>query len=256
MINPTSRPTTFDNFSSSNKWPVTKITFRSGRMAQNSLTSLVPASLPIEKSQSIARISSAWRLKRSRAACVVSAHKTLIWKKASPTSAIKAAIAGSSSTINTASSGPFMLSLRIRTCLNSDPVRIFKSSAVALSLTRFAGGEFPDEGRWALKFWLCGLCCGQGAEFMDKYNVAELKPEDVIWETKAFAIEGMTCDNCVKHVTRALRGVNGVKSVEVDRQNARAVVTYDTTKTDMPALFEALKKSGYHGRPFADGDTA
>ena len=87
---------------------------------------------------------------------------------------------------------------------------------------------------------------------MDKYNVAELKPEDVIWETKAIAIEGMTCDNCVKHVTKALRGVNGVKSVEVDRENARATVTYDTTKTDIPALDDALKKSGYRGRPFAD----
>lgn len=87
---------------------------------------------------------------------------------------------------------------------------------------------------------------------MDKYNVAELSPEDVIWETKVIAIEGMTCDNCVKHVTRALQGVNGVKGVEVDRPNARATVTYDNTKTDMPALFDALKKSGYHARPFAD----
>src|ERR1041385_6746181 len=131
------------------------------------------------------------------------------------------------------------------------PVRIFKSARGALSLTRFAGGEFPDEGRRALKFWLCGLCCGQGAEFMDKYNVAELKPEDVIWETKVIAIEGMTCDNCVKHVTKALRGVNGVKSVEVDRENARAIVTYDTTKTDIPPLDDALKKGGYRARPFA-----
>jgi copper chaperone CopZ len=87
---------------------------------------------------------------------------------------------------------------------------------------------------------------------MDKHNLATLSPEEVIWETKALAIEGMTCDNCVKHVERALRGVNGVKSVHVDRENARAEVTYDTTKTDMPALDDALKKSGYRARPFAD----
>jgi copper chaperone CopZ len=87
---------------------------------------------------------------------------------------------------------------------------------------------------------------------MDKYNLDTLSPEDVIWETKTIAIEGMTCDNCVKHVTRALRGVNGVKSVDVDRENARATVTYDTTKTDIPALDDALKKSGYHARAFAD----
>jgi copper chaperone CopZ len=87
---------------------------------------------------------------------------------------------------------------------------------------------------------------------MDKYNLATLSAEDVIWETKAIAIEGMTCDNCMKRVTRAIEGVNGVKSVEVDRASARATVTYDTTKTDMPAIYDALKKSGYHARPFAD----
>jgi copper chaperone CopZ len=87
---------------------------------------------------------------------------------------------------------------------------------------------------------------------MEKYNLATLSPEDVIWETKTIAIEGMTCDNCVKHVTRALQGVSGVKEVSVNRENARATVTYDTTKTDMPALDDALKKSGYRARPFAD----
>ena len=87
---------------------------------------------------------------------------------------------------------------------------------------------------------------------MDKNNLATLSPEDVIWESKTIAIEGMTCDNCVKHVTRALERVNGVKEVRVDRENARADVTYDTTKTDMPALYDALKKSGYKARPFAD----
>jgi copper chaperone CopZ len=89
---------------------------------------------------------------------------------------------------------------------------------------------------------------------MDKHNLATLSPEDVIWETKSFAIEGMTCDNCVKHVTRALRGVSGVKSVEVDRGAARATVTFDTTKTDVPAMFAALKRSGYEARDLADGD--
>jgi copper ion binding protein len=87
---------------------------------------------------------------------------------------------------------------------------------------------------------------------MQKYNIAEINPEEVIWETRTLAIEGMTCDNCVKHVEKALRSVNGVKSVEVDRENARANVTFDTTKTDMPALDDALKKSGYRARPFAD----
>jgi copper ion binding protein len=87
---------------------------------------------------------------------------------------------------------------------------------------------------------------------MQKYNVADIDPNEVIWETQTLAIEGMTCDNCVKKVEKALRGVSGVKSVEVDRENARANITFDTTKTDMPALGDALKASGYRARPFAD----
>jgi copper chaperone CopZ len=89
---------------------------------------------------------------------------------------------------------------------------------------------------------------------MDKHNLSTMNSEDVLWETQTIAIEGMTCDNCVRHVTKALRGVSGVKSVEVDRASARAYVTFDTTKTHMPALIDALQQGGYHARPWADGD--
>ena len=56
---------------------------------------------------------------------------------------------------------------------------------------------------------------------------------------------GMTCDNCVKTLTKALKRVNGVKDVNVDRQSARAEVTFDTTKTDIAAIHEAILRSGY-----------
>ena len=38
-----------------------------------------------------------------------------------------------------------------------------------------------------------------------------------LWETRVLGIEGMTCDNCVKTLTKALKRVNGVKDVGVDR---------------------------------------
>lgn len=89
---------------------------------------------------------------------------------------------------------------------------------------------------------------------MQKYNVADLPTEDVIWETRTFAIEGMTCDHCVQKVEKILRSVSGVKSFEVSQQDARANVTFDNTKTDVPEIFAAIKKGGYHARPFADDD--
>ena len=64
-------------------------------------------------------------------------------------------------------------------------------------------------------------------------------------ETRQIAIEGMTCDKCVEKVENALRGRPGVKTVQVDRQNAVATVTFDRSQTDIPALHEALLGAGY-----------
>ena len=80
---------------------------------------------------------------------------------------------------------------------------------------------------------------------MQQYNVETPERVADLWETRVLGIEGMTCDNCVKTLTKALKRVNGVKDVEVDRENARAAITYDTTKTDMPAIHEAILRSGY-----------
>ena len=80
---------------------------------------------------------------------------------------------------------------------------------------------------------------------MQHYNVET--PEQVadLWVTEVLGIEGMTCDNCVKTLTKALKRINGVKDVEVDRENARAAITFDTTKTDMPAIHDAILRCGY-----------
>jgi Cu+-exporting ATPase len=89
---------------------------------------------------------------------------------------------------------------------------------------------------------------------MQKYNVANLPAGEVTTETRTFAIEGMTCDSCVRTIEKILRDVKGVKSFEVDRKRARANVTFDNTQTDVPEIFAQLKKGGYFARPFADAD--
>jgi copper chaperone len=81
--------------------------------------------------------------------------------------------------------------------------------------------------------------------FMQQYNVETPDQVAGLWDTRVLGIDGMTCDNCVKTLTKALKRVNGVKDVEVDRENARASITFDTTKTDLPAIHEAILRSGY-----------
>jgi copper chaperone CopZ len=72
------------------------------------------------------------------------------------------------------------------------------------------------------------------------------RPKEEVVETRDIGIAGMTCDGCVRRVEKALRGVSGVKEVQVDRRAARATVTFDTARTDVPALHDVLLKIGYN----------
>ncbi|MEO8551443.1 MAG: heavy metal-associated domain-containing protein [Kofleriaceae bacterium] len=58
------------------------------------------------------------------------------------------------------------------------------------------------------------------------------------------AIDGMTCNNCVHHVGEALRGVSGVRSVEVSLPESLATVDHDDVTT-LPALIAAVEEAGY-----------
>jgi copper chaperone CopZ len=55
-------------------------------------------------------------------------------------------------------------------------------------------------------------------------------------------IEGMNCGACQSHVTKALQGVAGVKSVSVDLGKGEASVS---GSADNAALIQAVEKAGY-----------
>jgi copper chaperone len=64
--------------------------------------------------------------------------------------------------------------------------------------------------------------------------------------TRTYDIRGMTCDNCVQHVTKAIRGVDGVKDVKVDLASHSAVV--EGTPDDQK-IIEAVEEEGYEATP-------
>jgi copper chaperone CopZ len=95
--------------------------------------------------------------------------------------------------------------------------------------------------------WL-GACASVGTKrgiMNERENIAGTST----LETHDIGISGMTCDNCVRRVEKALRGVKGVKEVHVNRPAARATVTFDSTQTHIPALHDALLASGYRPSP-------
>lgn len=61
-------------------------------------------------------------------------------------------------------------------------------------------------------------------------------------------VEGMTCQNCVKHVTGALEGVPGVKSTKVDLASKTAQVKA-RPGTDVADLVRAVEEAGYKAAP-------
>jgi len=60
--------------------------------------------------------------------------------------------------------------------------------------------------------------------------------------TTTLTVEGMSCEHCEQSVADALRDVEGVTAVSVDRQGEAATVDGDA---DEDALVAAVKDAGY-----------
>ena len=62
--------------------------------------------------------------------------------------------------------------------------------------------------------------------------------------TKILSVEGMMCAHCQAHVQKALAGVDGVSSAEVDLEKKEAVVTLSKDVADQ-TLMDAVTEAGY-----------
>ena len=58
-------------------------------------------------------------------------------------------------------------------------------------------------------------------------------------------IEGMMCENCVKHVTKALEGIDGVEKVEVNLENKTALIEMEKEIPDSK-IQEVICNAGFN----------
>jgi copper chaperone len=58
-------------------------------------------------------------------------------------------------------------------------------------------------------------------------------------------IGGMTCGGCAATVTRVLRAVKGVKSVDVSLERAAAAIEYDPGAANREQLKAAVEGAGF-----------
>lgn len=67
--------------------------------------------------------------------------------------------------------------------------------------------------------------------------------------TATFAIESMTCALCPITVRKAMEGVEGVRSVQVDFEAKTAAVVFDTSATSPAEIAAASTNAGYPAKP-------
>ncbi len=58
-------------------------------------------------------------------------------------------------------------------------------------------------------------------------------------------IKGMTCQMCVKHVTKALANLDGVQEVEVSLEANTANIVFDPASVGMADFKTAIANAGY-----------
>ncbi len=58
-------------------------------------------------------------------------------------------------------------------------------------------------------------------------------------------VEGMTCPSCIRHVTSALKDLDGVGNVEVKLRDGLVVVKHDKSQATVSQMIEALDGAGY-----------
>jgi len=66
--------------------------------------------------------------------------------------------------------------------------------------------------------------------------------------TTTFAVEGMTCNGCVRSVTNAIRQAKGVAGVEVSLGEKRATVEYDPAACTPAQIVDAIVGAGFEAR--------
>ncbi len=61
----------------------------------------------------------------------------------------------------------------------------------------------------------------------------------------SLTVQGMTCQNCVRHVSKALDKAGHVQNVAIDLPTGRVELDFDEAQTTQAVLAAAIEKAGY-----------
>jgi len=75
-------------------------------------------------------------------------------------------------------------------------------------------------------------------------------------KTLALSISGLTCENCVAHVSNSLMLTRGVKHVQVDTMSRKVIVKHDDRVCGLSDLIYAVKRVGFQVDGFKNNEVA
>jgi copper chaperone CopZ len=58
-------------------------------------------------------------------------------------------------------------------------------------------------------------------------------------------IDGMTCDHCEASIQKGVTALAGIDSISANHEDSTAFVRFDTTKTNLKEISEAIVQRGY-----------
>lgn len=64
-------------------------------------------------------------------------------------------------------------------------------------------------------------------------------------EKQIINIEGMSCEHCINAITKAVKALSGVNSVNVNLKEKTVAVEYDNMKVSIDKIKEEIENQGY-----------
>jgi copper chaperone len=79
-------------------------------------------------------------------------------------------------------------------------------------------------------------------------NAIQNQDAQATLDTTTLDVQGMTCGSCVRHVSHAVRALDGVADVDVKLREGIVTVRHDAGQVPVTSLIEALRQAGYESQ--------
>lgn len=83
------------------------------------------------------------------------------------------------------------------------------------------------------------------AACVQKKQPADKDKSPVVLVELNLKVEGMTCDECEASIQKGVVELAGIDSISANHEDSTAFVRFDSTKTNLKEISEAIVKRGY-----------